>query len=564
MYKRRLSWILTIMVLLTLLPTWVVPVQAAFENTYTNTGDQRADIIGVALTQVGYREGSNNYTKYGVWFGRPNSAWCGMFVSWCANQAGIPTSVLKRNGIASPHNFGIPYYSSSSHWPQSGDLFFKKDFSHVGLVYYTSGDYFYTIEGNTYESSQDDGVYIRKRKISDFYFGVPSYRGGGEHSYTTGYDTEHPHKEYKFCPHCSDKYYTGVTKALGDCKTCIQEACTHSYGAWSKSSSDRHAQTCSKCDKTVTERHNWTVVQTLKEPSCSESGTVKEVCTVCNAEQTSTVPATESHTYDSAIYIDNARHSRLCTSCKNEYLEEHISDGKWSFDSQTHWRFCSVCGDRIDLFPHNFPNGCQTACEQCGYVGDSTHSTDGTYHSDSTQHWQVCLNCSLPVQTTDHVFLGDCDTTCDACGFKRESSEAHQNILKSDKEVHWIECSICTTMQDIQTHTADESVESWQAQNCTICNFVLRSADDHIHTFQSVSYDSRTHWGTCICGTSLEPEGHLWSMETGNCRICSAVNTVTPEEPSYDWVWLTAAFISILGLGTAIIVMIVKATKKSK
>ena len=127
--------------------------------------------------------------------------------------------------------------------------------------------------------------------------------------------------------------------------------------------------------------------------------------------------------------------------------------------------------------------------------------------------------------------------------------------------MHWIECSICTTIQDVQEHAPDESVESWQAQNCTICNFVLRSADDHIHTFQSVSYDSRTHWGTCICGTTLEPEGHLWSMETGNCRICSAVNTVTPEEPSYDWVWLTAAFISILGLGTAIIVMIVKATK---
>ena len=51
-------------------------VSADYENTYTNTGDQRADIIGVALTQVGYQEGKgtglyNNDTKYGDWAGWP-------------------------------------------------------------------------------------------------------------------------------------------------------------------------------------------------------------------------------------------------------------------------------------------------------------------------------------------------------------------------------------------------------------------------------------------------------------------------------------------------------------
>lgn len=36
---------------------------AAYENTYTNTGNQRNDIIGVAKTQLGYKEGYNNDTK---------------------------------------------------------------------------------------------------------------------------------------------------------------------------------------------------------------------------------------------------------------------------------------------------------------------------------------------------------------------------------------------------------------------------------------------------------------------------------------------------------------------
>ena len=140
-----------------------IPVKAAYENTYVNTGDQRADLIGVALTQVGYREGANNYTKYGQWYGAPNTAWCGMFISWCANQAGIPTSVLKKNGFASASGFGIPSYYATQKTPRPGDLFFKTSGGHTGIVYYVEGDYFYTLEGNTDEYSNNGvGVFIRK------------------------------------------------------------------------------------------------------------------------------------------------------------------------------------------------------------------------------------------------------------------------------------------------------------------------------------------------------------------------------------------------------------------
>ena len=47
------------------------PGGAEFTNTYRNTGNQRADIIGVALTQMGYRELPTNDTKYGDWYGLP-------------------------------------------------------------------------------------------------------------------------------------------------------------------------------------------------------------------------------------------------------------------------------------------------------------------------------------------------------------------------------------------------------------------------------------------------------------------------------------------------------------
>ena len=108
MFKKQIRSLITIILIVVLMiPFFTIEANAAYENTYANTGNMRNDIIGVALTQVGYTEGANNYTKYGVWYGQPNSPWCGMFVSWCANQAGIPTSVLKRTGIANPSNFGL-------------------------------------------------------------------------------------------------------------------------------------------------------------------------------------------------------------------------------------------------------------------------------------------------------------------------------------------------------------------------------------------------------------------------------------------------------------------------
>ena len=175
-----LSILLVVVVLGTMVPTEMISVNAAsYANTYSNTGKHRADIIGVAKTQIGYREGSNNDTKYGDWYGLPNQPWCAMFVSWCARQAGIPKSVLKNSAIAAADAgyFDIPYYDGNSYIPESGDLFFTKEWTHVGLVYYVDGNYFYTIEGNSNNSGSSEGigVFSLRRKISDYYFGVPNY-----------------------------------------------------------------------------------------------------------------------------------------------------------------------------------------------------------------------------------------------------------------------------------------------------------------------------------------------------------------------------------------------------
>ena len=205
----------------------------AFENTYVNTGDQRKDIIGVALTQVGYTEGRENDTKYGTWFGMPLQPWCATFISWCARQAEIPEDVLQGTAVASPHfsYFNIPYKDGKEYTPQPGDLFFTKSFSHVGIVYRVEGDKFYAIEGNGNEMGSNDGQYviINEREISKYYFGIPNYEGGGEHDYVREEETAHPHRAYYRCQTCGDQYYTGYTACYSDCGECMSCGCSSEF-----------------------------------------------------------------------------------------------------------------------------------------------------------------------------------------------------------------------------------------------------------------------------------------------------------------------------------------------
>ena len=173
--KSAISLVFILAMLVMFLPSGGTDVFASpggYPNTYTNTGDQRADIIGVAKTQLGYTEGSNNDTKYGNWYGLPHQDWCAMFVSWCARQANIPTSVLKNSSCAgwSSKYFDVTRYDGNSYTPKPGDLFFERDGSHVGLVYYLDGNYFYSIEGN-----HNNKVCSIRKAISGYYFGVPNY-----------------------------------------------------------------------------------------------------------------------------------------------------------------------------------------------------------------------------------------------------------------------------------------------------------------------------------------------------------------------------------------------------
>ncbi len=143
---------------------------------------KKTDFVNIALKEVGYKEGTNNNNKYGSYFKMNNVAWCALFVSWCARQAGIGTDVIPTySGCGTGYNF-FKNKGRIHNNPQVGDIvFFKPTIkgatsSHTGIVVEVTSTSVITVEGNA--SSKTDGVYKQtyKKGYSKFLgFGRPNF-----------------------------------------------------------------------------------------------------------------------------------------------------------------------------------------------------------------------------------------------------------------------------------------------------------------------------------------------------------------------------------------------------
>lgn len=505
--KHRIMAVLLVLVLLvSVLPP--APVSAAYENTHVNTGNQRADIIGVALTQVGYIEEAGGVTKYGIWYNYPTADWCGIFVSWCAEQAGIPQSVLKKNGWAKPSGFGYStYYTSSQYTPQPGDLFFTPNssggFSHTGLVYYVEGSTFYTLEGNTWYGGKPHGVYCRQRNLSEYVFVSPNYNGSGD--------------SVPVSPPPTSSNPTTPTKP--------------------------------SCN------HNWKDSSVTKEPGCTTSGTKKQVCTKCENTRNVTLSAT-GHSFGEWEAKDELEHQHMCDSCDKVETKKHDVVDTWVSDRAGHWKECETCGAQLEIASHTYEGGCGSKCTVCQYQSQDGHNY-GDWKKDASGHWQECTACGLEGEHIAHSYLTECSETCVDCGYYRMT--VHNYEQQVNQVSHWEVCSGCGKESMRQRHTPGPEATEENAQVCTHCNYELAPKLLHIHTLTYTAAE-HTHQGQCSCGYVEEAQGHAWSVENCACSLCGTPAVVTVEAKNWDQVWLigTAAVVSVMLLWIILALVIKK------
>lgn len=146
------------------------------------------EIIAIATKEIGVCENppTSNKVKYNDWFyGHSVSGtsypWCATFICWVFKGTGLVPKT------ASCQNM-LEYFEGSNQIvknPKAGDIvFFKystnnRRTNHVGLVIAVNGSTITTIEGNTSQTSQDNGgkVLKRTRKANIVAYARPKYEG---------------------------------------------------------------------------------------------------------------------------------------------------------------------------------------------------------------------------------------------------------------------------------------------------------------------------------------------------------------------------------------------------
>ncbi len=171
--------------------------------------DYVEELLTVARSELGYTEGPNNYTKYGVWSGDPNAAWCAEFICWCVDQTDQRYGSQLLNVVYPKYSgqntgrdwfiargrfvyrrgncpdWGYQWLKGSDHLmrkneyiPRSGDLVFFSyseagDTEHVALVEYCAKDaqgnvMIHVIEGNNPSTVQRSSYPLNNSQVLGF------------------------------------------------------------------------------------------------------------------------------------------------------------------------------------------------------------------------------------------------------------------------------------------------------------------------------------------------------------------------------------------------------------
>lgn len=154
-----------------------------------------ADVITLAVADLGYKEGPNNDNKFGKWYGVNNEPWCAMAVSYWCHKGGLAAGTFAK---AASCTVAMHWAIRNKMWisnPMAGRAGDQAIYNaragssspvHTGIVEASLGNGVYRcIEGNTNAngSANGDGVYRKRRKaeriigfIRPNYAGIPLVR----------------------------------------------------------------------------------------------------------------------------------------------------------------------------------------------------------------------------------------------------------------------------------------------------------------------------------------------------------------------------------------------------
>ena len=273
------------------------------------------------------------------------------------------------------------------------------------------------------------------------------------HAWNKGTVTKEPS-----CKESGEKTY-----ACSDCGATKIESMAknenHSFGAWEKADGINHKHACTICGTEESAAHTWNSGTVTKVPTCTEAGEKVFTCTACGHTKTESVSKTNDHSY-----------------------------GVWTMvDDTTHTHSCTLCG-KVETVAHTWDKGKVTKQPDCKKEGTKTYICTGC----------GATKCEVVAKSTTHTYDHNCDTNCNICGQVRNTSHKYDSAWNKDQNKHWYACSVCGEKKDSASHTPGPEATETSDQRCTVCGYVITPARNHEHNYSDAwIMDETNHWFAC-------------------------------------------------------------------
>ena len=225
--------------------------------------------------------------------------------------------------------------------------------------------------------------------------------------------------------------------------------------------------TCTVCGKTKTE-------EIAKKAHTYDNG-CDNTCNVCDA--------TRETKHDYQIMYDLTSHWEQCSACGDRKdSQAHSFETELSGTATGHGYKCSTCGLLSGEEKHSFEHDCDTTCDTCGYERSITHNYSEMWSSDENGHWHGCTVCGDKLEMFPHepgpAATETTDQICIACGYVLEYAGNHEHSILGDwlmdDNSHWFQC-VCGEFTDPEEHTFDEGTIDEAAgtvtHSCTVCGW---------------------------------------------------------------------------------------------
>lgn len=319
--------------------------------------------------------------------------------------------------------------------------------------------------------------------------------------------------------------------------------------------------------------HKWSAWKVTTAPTCQADGVETHTCSVCQATETRKVNKTPDIHKWSEDYKNSAdKHWQYCTvaGCTAvNNLEAHsyqyTTDGKNWIDSKG-----AVCV--YDGY-----------CKVCGYVQKATKDHTSVWKYDSEGHWKVCSVCGVTLQSKQaHGTLVDVAANqpnlckagtsahkkCSAdCGYTEgkttlPATKAHNwgAYFQCDKNgrisgsklnkasnglYHTRKCKDCGTMDTVSKCSSDGKQSCLTPNSCKVCKLTMKKNDGkgnisvaapalgHDFTTSETVITADAHSWTCSRCYLIASEKHVSDAKAacldGACKVCGVAMKATAK-----------------------------------